>query len=58
MSIQQIIVIGYSYNGLNNLVLNIENLTYNVSIFNHSIEKTNELISLNPERNLIPYYST
>ncbi|VAX76952.1 6-phosphogluconate dehydrogenase, decarboxylating [Serratia symbiotica] len=56
MSKQQIGVVGMAVMG-RNLALNIESRGYRVSIFNRSREKTNEVISENPGKNLAPYYS-
>jgi 6-phosphogluconate dehydrogenase len=56
MSKQQIGVVGMALMG-RNLALNIESRGYTVSIFNRSGDKTNEVITENPGKNLIPYYS-
>lgn len=53
---QQIGVIGMSVMG-RNLALNIESCGYTVSIFNRSGKKTDEVITANPCKNLIAFYS-
>ena len=56
MSKQQIGVVGMAVMG-RNLALNIESRGYTVSIFNRSREKTNEVMSENPGKKLVPYYT-
>ncbi|MGP1947010.1 MAG: NADP-dependent phosphogluconate dehydrogenase [Arsenophonus sp. NC-PG7-MAG3] len=56
MSKQQIGVVGMAIMGCN-LALNIESRGYSVSIFNRSKEKSNEVITKNPGRKLIPCYT-
>ncbi|SNC58971.1 NADP-dependent phosphogluconate dehydrogenase [Sodalis endosymbiont of Henestaris halophilus] len=53
---QEIGVIGMAVMG-RNLALNIESRGYSVSIFNRSRQRTDEVISKNPMKKLIPYYS-
>lgn len=55
MPIQQIGVIGMGIMG-RHLALNIESRGYSVSIFNRSRETTDEVITKNLTRNLVPYY--
>ena len=54
MSKQQIGVIGMAVMG-RNLALNIESRGHSVSIYNRSVEKTNEVIAEHPGKNLVPY---
>ncbi|XZG71592.1 NADP-dependent phosphogluconate dehydrogenase [Chitinibacteraceae bacterium HSL-7] len=54
MSKQQIGVIGMAVMG-RNLALNIESRGYSVSIYNRSFDKTQEVISENPGKKLVPY---
>ena len=56
MSKQEIGVIGMAVMG-RNLALNIESRGYSVSIYNRSKDKTEEVISENPGKNLVPYYT-
>jgi 6-phosphogluconate dehydrogenase len=56
MAKQQIGVIGMAVMG-RNLALNIESKGFTVSIYNRSREKTDEVISQNPGRNLHPTYT-
>lgn len=56
MSKQQIGVVGMAVMG-RNLALNIESRGYTVSIFNRSREKTEEVITENPGKKLVPYYT-
>lgn len=53
---QKIGVIGMGIMG-KNLALNFESRGYNVIIYNRSKDKTDMVISDNPGKNLIPYYS-
>lgn len=56
MSKQQIGVVGMAVMG-RNLALNIESRGYSVSIYNRSSDKTNEVITENPGKKLVPNYS-
>ncbi|HDN2512790.1 TPA: NADP-dependent phosphogluconate dehydrogenase [Providencia rettgeri] len=56
MSKQQIGVVGMAVMG-RNLALNIESRGYSVSIFNRSKDKTDEVITENPGKNLVPNYT-
>lgn len=56
MSKQQIGVVGMAVMG-RNLALNIESHGYSVSIFNRSSDKTDDVISENPEKNLVATYT-
>ncbi|VFP81822.1 NADP-dependent phosphogluconate dehydrogenase [Candidatus Erwinia haradaeae] len=52
---QQIGIVGMAVMG-RNLALNLENRGYSVSIFNRTTAKTNEILTENPDKNLIPFY--
>lgn len=56
MSKQQIGVVGMAVMG-RNLALNIESRGYTVSIFNRSVDKTDEVIAENLGKNLAPFYT-
>ncbi|SPZ21324.1 6-phosphogluconate dehydrogenase, decarboxylating [Providencia rettgeri] len=56
MSKQQIGVVGMAVMG-RNLALNIESRGYSVSIFNRSKDKTDEVITENPGKKLVPNYT-
>ena len=56
MSKQEIGVIGMAVMG-RNLALNIESRGYSVSIYNRSRDKTEQVISENPNKKLVPYYT-
>lgn len=56
MSKQQIGVVGMAVMG-KNLALNIESRGYTVSIYNRTSSKTDDVISENPNKNLVPTYS-
>ena len=56
MSKQQIGVVGMAVMG-RNLALNIESRGYSVSIFNRSSSKTDEVITLHPDKKLVPTYT-
>ena len=56
MSKQQIGVVGMAVMG-RNLALNIESRGYTVSIFNRTASKTDEVITLHPDKKLVPTYT-
>ncbi|WP_456269231.1 NADP-dependent phosphogluconate dehydrogenase [Kushneria sp. AK178] len=55
MTRQQIGVMGMAVMG-RNLALNIESRGYTVSIYNRSSEKTDEVLTENPDSKLVPFY--